>query len=115
MFEDPSLDDLYRYYQAGAVAAYEHVAMIKLHYSIANAFDECIAILEGKELPRSQRTSQFVVERRKPMLDVPNEDDDSPPSILNLIMPRNSFEQNSDGSPISNQEDEYSRDWVNLY
>ena len=36
-----------RYFQCGEVAAYEHTAMIKLHYSIADALDECIVKLES--------------------------------------------------------------------
>lgn len=46
LFSDPSLDDLYRYFQAGSVAAYEHIAMIKLHYSLVDVLDACIQKLE---------------------------------------------------------------------
>ena len=38
-----------RYFQGGSVAAYQHVAMLKLHYKIAHALDECLAILEEKD------------------------------------------------------------------
>ena len=34
------------YFQRGAVAVYEHTALIKLHYSIADALDDCLARLE---------------------------------------------------------------------
>jgi len=46
LFSDPKDDDLERYFQGGRIAAYEHTAMIKLHYSIADALDECVARLE---------------------------------------------------------------------
>jgi hypothetical protein len=42
LFSDPSLDSLYHYNQIGSVAAYQHAAMIRLHYRIADALDECI-------------------------------------------------------------------------
>jgi len=42
-----------RYFQGGAVAAYQHVAMLKLHYKIAHALDECLASLEFDEAPKA--------------------------------------------------------------
>ena len=47
LFSDPKEEELDHYFRAGAVAAYEHVAMIKLHYKIANALEDCIAHLEN--------------------------------------------------------------------
>ena len=47
LFADPMLHHLYRYFQAGSVAAYEHVSMIKLHYKMADALDECIVKLSS--------------------------------------------------------------------
>ena len=35
-----------RYFQRGSVAAYQHVTMLKLHYKIAHALDECLPTLE---------------------------------------------------------------------
>jgi len=49
LFSNPTLDDLYRYFQGGSVAAYQHIAMVKLHYQIANALDECLDSLESDE------------------------------------------------------------------
>jgi len=46
LFSDPKLDQLYKYFQIGSVAAYEHTAMIKLHYSLVDVLDECIDKLE---------------------------------------------------------------------
>jgi hypothetical protein len=46
LFSDPSLADLERYFQGGRVAAYEHTAMIRLHYSVCDALDQCIAQLQ---------------------------------------------------------------------
>jgi len=40
-----------RYFQGGSVAAYQHVAMLKLHYQIAHALDESLASLEFDEAP----------------------------------------------------------------
>jgi hypothetical protein len=44
---DPSLNDIIRYQSFGAIAAYEHCAMIRLHYHVADALDECLRKLEG--------------------------------------------------------------------
>ena len=40
-----------RYFQGGSVAAYQHVAMLKHHYKIAHALDECLASLEFDDAP----------------------------------------------------------------
>ena len=45
---DPSLNDIIRYQRFGAIAAYEHCAMIRLHYHVADALDECLKKLEGE-------------------------------------------------------------------
>jgi hypothetical protein len=59
LFTDPTLDELERYFQEGAVAAYGHFPMISLHYSIADALDECIAKLEsGRRLSEVMRMSR---------------------------------------------------------
>uniref|UniRef100_A0A7S2P954 PNPLA domain-containing protein n=2 Tax=Leptocylindrus danicus TaxID=163516 RepID=A0A7S2P954_9STRA len=46
LFANPSLHYLKRCFQGGSVAAYQKVAMMKSHYSIAHALDECLATLE---------------------------------------------------------------------
>lgn len=49
-----------RYFQGGRIAAYEKTAMIKLHYQIADALDECLGMLDhGVEphAPVKPRTS----------------------------------------------------------
>lgn len=57
LFADPKLDHLYRYFQAGSVAAYEHIAMIKSHYSMADALDECLAKLSSGKIALRERAS----------------------------------------------------------
>mmetsp|Transcript_29038 Transcript_29038/g.58932 ORF Transcript_29038/g.58932 Transcript_29038/m.58932 type:complete len:727 (-) Transcript_29038:114-2294(-) len=49
LFSNQSIKDLDRYFQGGSVAAYQHIAMIKLHYAIASALDECLADLEQSD------------------------------------------------------------------
>jgi hypothetical protein len=46
LLTDPPKADLYRYFQAGAVASYEHTSMIQLHFKIADALEECVAKLD---------------------------------------------------------------------
>ena len=43
---DPCLNDIIRYEKGGAIAAYEHCAMIRLHYHVPDALDECLRKLE---------------------------------------------------------------------
>ncbi|KAL7436719.1 hypothetical protein ACHAXH_007375 [Discostella pseudostelligera] len=62
LFGDQSVDDMKRYFQGGSVAAYQHIAMLKLHYKIAHALDECLARLEYDEAPNDpprRRLSQL--------------------------------------------------------
>ncbi|KAL3826411.1 hypothetical protein ACHAXA_008619 [Cyclostephanos tholiformis] len=63
LFQDQSLDDMTRYFQGGSVAAFQHVAMLKLHLKIARALDECLASLEfdedPNEPPRRRRSQLF--------------------------------------------------------
>jgi len=49
LFSDPSVDDIIRYQSVGAIAAYEHCAMIQLHYRVADALEECLKKLEGND------------------------------------------------------------------
>lgn len=59
LFSNPNLVDLRRYFEAGAVSAYGHLSMISLHYSIADALDDCISKLEsGKRKSNLRRFSQ---------------------------------------------------------
>mmetsp|Transcript_18046 Transcript_18046/g.43383 ORF Transcript_18046/g.43383 Transcript_18046/m.43383 type:complete len:938 (+) Transcript_18046:216-3029(+) len=66
LFADQSIDDMKRYFQGGSVAAYQHMAMLKLHYKIAHALDECLASLEFDEAPNEpprRRRSQLYKEK----------------------------------------------------
>lgn len=49
LFSDPSISSLQRYFQVGSVAAYQHAAMIRLHYRIADTIDECLEKLGAGE------------------------------------------------------------------
>ncbi|KAL9187834.1 hypothetical protein ACHAXT_006212 [Thalassiosira profunda] len=66
LFGDQSVDDMARYFQGGAVAAFQHMAFLKHHYKIAHALDECLACLEYDEAPndlRRRRRSQLLHKR----------------------------------------------------
>jgi len=43
---DPSVPRLRRYMRVGSIAAYQHTAMIRCHYRVYDALEECIAKLE---------------------------------------------------------------------
>ena len=67
LFVNQKISDLERYFQGGTVAAYQHIAMIRLHYRIANALDECLAVLE-----QSDGTASSKPRRRSVMLEKKN-------------------------------------------
>lgn len=67
LFSDPSVESLYHYVKVGSIAAYQHAAMIRLHYKLADALDECIDKLEhgcGKEEDKLNSSFQVKVSRR---------------------------------------------------
>jgi hypothetical protein len=49
LFSNPTKPFLEKCFQLGGVAAYQHHAMMKHHYSIAHALDECLALLEEED------------------------------------------------------------------
>eukprot|EP00551_Chaetoceros_affinis_P008681 CAMPEP_0203683586 /NCGR_PEP_ID=MMETSP0090-20130426/47595_1 /ASSEMBLY_ACC=CAM_ASM_001088 /TAXON_ID=426623 /ORGANISM="Chaetoceros affinis, Strain CCMP159" /LENGTH=700 /DNA_ID=CAMNT_0050552735 /DNA_START=832 /DNA_END=2934 /DNA_ORIENTATION=- len=49
LFSNPSLPFLKKCFQNGSVAAYQHCAIMKHHYSVAHALDECLATLEQED------------------------------------------------------------------
>lgn len=49
LFSNPSLPFLTKCFQVGSVAAYQHCQLMKMHYTVANALDECLAILENED------------------------------------------------------------------
>lgn len=46
LFSNPTLPFLKQCFQVGSVAAYRHCAMMKSHYGVSHAIDECLATLE---------------------------------------------------------------------
>jgi len=48
IFTNPSLRDMKEYFQVGLTCTYPHIQMIKLHYAIARALDECLLLLESE-------------------------------------------------------------------
>ena len=49
LFSNPTQPFLEKCFQYGSVAAYQHFAMLKHHYSVAHALDECLALLEEED------------------------------------------------------------------
>ncbi|KAL7519081.1 hypothetical protein ACHAWX_003878 [Stephanocyclus meneghinianus] len=60
---EQTVDDMKRYFLGGSVAAYQHVVMLKLHYEIAHALNECLATLE--ELDQSSNDPSHGCRSRK--------------------------------------------------
>jgi len=68
------------------VAAYEHVAMIKLHYKMADALDECIVQLSGGKVALHERSTV----RFKPLRASDNSSDPPPLAMEDVsnVIPR---------------------------
>lgn len=64
LFSDPSVDRLYHYLQVGSVTAYQHAAMIRCHYRIADALEECIEKLEAGQPNHTTRQHSFESPRK---------------------------------------------------
>ena len=64
------MSDLEWCFGAGKVAAYQHAAMIRLHYSVADALDECLEKLEtgASKANQHKRASIIASERTLSML-----------------------------------------------
>ena len=119
MFSDPHLDDLYRYFQAGSVAAYEHTAMIKLHYSLVDIMDECIQRLEVDQVKKRKRVrprTQILMPESKERATIVIADSrnfskgpltQSPMHSLNKPTADDHFNYDND-----DLEDEYERNWL---
>ena len=63
LFSDPPVSRFYHYLKVGSVAAYQHAAMIRCHYHIADALEECIEKLEPNRTidERKDTAPRFVV------------------------------------------------------
>ncbi|KAG7347069.1 patatin-like phospholipase [Nitzschia inconspicua] len=102
LFSDPSVDSLYHYNQVGAVAAYQHAAMIRLHYRLADALDECIEKLEKGRKEDENLNSSFQVKvsrrasfdmskkiaRAMAQMEVPGENQNMPDVIAAALQER---------------------------
>ena len=49
LFSDPTSSYLNKCFQLGSIAAYQHCSMMKHHYRVAHALDECLALLEEED------------------------------------------------------------------
>ena len=98
------MDELYNYFQGGSIAVYEHVAMIKLHYSIADELEECIKRLEfGKSnFPKRRRHSVPLPDCRRPLKMIETKE---PSSILRFILSSQQDDPDLDGTVDMDEED----------
>jgi len=62
IFTDPSLSDMKEYFQVGLTCTYPHIQMIKIHYAIAGALDECLLLLE-QDGHKSESVGAFYKQR----------------------------------------------------
>jgi len=63
LVSNPTLKDMKKWIQVGSVAAYQHCAMMRLHYSICRSLDESLALLEEDDksmLKKPRRRSMLL-------------------------------------------------------
>lgn len=72
LFSDPTVQRLYRYLRVGSVAAYQHAAMIRCHYRIADALEECIEKLEAGHEPKEEQQQHKTRKEAFACYDTPN-------------------------------------------
>lgn len=94
-----------RYFQIGSVAAYEHVAMIKMHYRIADALDDCLdALVAGK---RQRVMDRRTNDRPSFRLDVHASRESTPMKLVNAgINGSRSIESLSTSSNLDDEDEE---------
>lgn len=119
LFSDPKAEDLDRYFKAGCVAAYEHVAMIRLHYSIADVIDECVVQLQsgGTKSGIARRRSHLDLSKTKKQGS--NKSLEVPPEIIGTALRSGACEQSGTSDTADEDEDsledEYGRDlWIDF-
>lgn len=115
LFSDPTLEEVYRYFQIGSVAAYEHLSLIQLHYKIADVMDECIERLanaDGDDRARSRRWQR----RRRSQVKLQVHDEP-----IDLVCNDSCGERSHQGSSSTDSihehaeevdEDDFERQWV---
>lgn len=114
LFCDPTLEEIYHYYQTGAVAAYEHLSLIKLHYKLADLMDECISLLQDDcSQQKLTRRSKMLIPIDKMRLRGGSgtviETDDT--DILNSTTVSPVHSDENDNSSNDDGEDEYEQSW----
>jgi hypothetical protein len=109
------LEDLYHCFQAGSVAAYEHTAMIKLHYSLVDILDDCIHRLDEKTAkkrrvrPRTQILMADTKNRATVVIPASKHYSEGP---LTPSPEKTSTGNVSFSSGNEDDEDEYERNWI---
>jgi hypothetical protein len=119
LFSDPSLADLERYFQGGRVAAYEHTAMIKLHYKIADALDQCIAKLtqtRGTAKTRTSFTGDPTANLKALQVDklTPSSSKDGGSCTKKAAAYSDGSEQHSFETASTDEDDEHTTGWIDL-
>lgn len=67
LFSNLNLSDMDRVFQGGSIAAYEHVAMIKAHYKIADTLDHCLDALAKGKLERKKDRTTLRIDIHRPV------------------------------------------------
>lgn len=103
LLQDPTLDYMCQCMQAGSVAAYEHIAMIKMHYKITDALDSCVDALESGTR-RTQSDRRVLRLRCQP--EAADDDSDSDKPATEITTTKNGIENEtlSTNSSLNDQD-----------
>ena len=97
MFRNPDKNSLDRYFQAGSVAAYQHAEMVRMHYRIADALDECLEKLGHVE----RRTAKVVKAGRRATCEYVNEKTSPSRAMPSVITAALNARYESDSTSVS--------------
>lgn len=96
------------------MAAYEHVAMIKLHYKMADALDECIVKLSGGKASLHERPHVTFKPLKEKEATPPPISVEDVPRVVPRVAKDVTSTMNSCDSLSTEDDDEDERNWMPL-
>lgn len=98
LFSDPTVAQVSRCMKVGAVAAYQHAAMIRLHYRVGDAIEECLKKFGIGESVAKKRPSRRATFEMSATINSPVNAENDMPSIISAALKEKLSESDSSTS-----------------
>lgn len=98
LFSDPTVAQVNRCMKVGAVAAYQHAAMIRLHYRVGDAIEECLKKFGIGESVAKKRPSRRATFEMSATINSPVNAENDMPSIISAALKEKLSESDSSTS-----------------